>query len=509
MIGVQELILKMQDIHKTFPGVKANDGVSIELHRGEVLALLGENGSGKSTLMNILYGFYKPDSGRIFVKGKEIRITSPKVAIENGIGMIHQHFMLVPVFTALENIILGLDLNHGLRLHQEKYRKDVQAVSEKYGLNIDLDKKISDMSVGEQQKVEIIKCLFRKAEILVLDEPTAVLTPQESEDLFQIMRRYVADGKSVIFISHKMDELMEFSDRITILRAGKLITTFQTKETSIVELASAMVGHKVEFLKNQAQDVKTPVMVSVEGLRASDNRGVEVLKGVDLHIREGEILGIAGIDGNGQNELSEALLGLRHVTAGKVTFAGKEITNADVNTLREAGIGYVPPDRKIQGLVLDMSIRENLIIDEVDWEQFSSGPFLKLGRIKKYAQEMVDEFDIRPALPEQKAGALSGGNQQKVIIARVFNKQPKFLVAVNPIRGIDINAAEFVHRKILELKKAGASILLISTDLEEIFNISDRIAVICDGRIIGEGKTGDLTVEQVGLMMTGMTGEGQ
>lgn len=504
---MQETILKMQDIHKTFPGVKANNGVSIELRRGEVLALLGENGSGKSTLMNILYGFYKPDSGKIFIKGKEIKISSPKVAIENGVGMIHQHFMLVPVFTALENIILGLDLDQGLKLNRESYRRDIQEISEKYGLKVDLDKKIQDMSVGEQQKVEIIKCLFRKAEVLVLDEPTAVLTPQESEDLFRIMRRYVSDNKSVIFISHKMDELMEFSDRITILRAGNLITTFQTKETSIAELASAMVGHKVEFLKNRDRDVNTDTKVEIRDLHVRDNRGVEVLKGVNLEIREGEILGLAGIDGNGQSELSEALLGLREITEGQIFFDGNEITGQSVNMLRKAGVGYVPPDRKSQGLILDFSIRENLVLDEIDQEEFSDGAFLKLGKIRDHAQQLVQEFDIRPADAEQKAGALSGGNQQKVIVARVFNKMPKFLVAVNPIRGIDINAAEFVHRKILELKKAGASILLISTDLEEVFDISDRIAVICDGRIVGVGKTDSLTVEKVGLMMTGITGE--
>ena len=504
---MSEIVLRMEEIEKSFPGVKANDKISIDLKRGEVLALLGENGSGKSTLMNILYGFYKADSGRIFINDQELRITSPKVAIDHGIGMIHQHFMLVPVFTALDNIILGYDMKKGVRLNREHYRKSIQEISDKYGLTIDLDKKIADMSVGEQQKVEIVKCLFRNAEILILDEPTAVLTPQESDDLFQIMRRYVSDGKSVIFISHKMDELIGFSDRIVILRAGKKITTYETKDTSVKELASAMVGHDVEFYRNDSDEVTTEKKVEIKNLKVRDHRGVEVLKGVSLDIREGEILGLAGIDGNGQSELSEALMGLREIAEGSVSFEGKDITNQNVNLLREAGIGYVPPDRKRQGLVTDLSIRENLIIDEMDRPEYSKGPFLKLSAIRKETDEQVKEYDVRPANADLTAGSLSGGNQQKVIIARVFRKAPKFLVAVNPIRGIDINAAEFVHKKLLDLKASGSSILLISTDLEEIFDISDRIAVICDGRIIGVEQKKKLTVPEVGLMMTGMRKE--
>ncbi len=504
---MSETILEMRGICKTFPGVRANHNVNIDLQRGEVLALLGENGAGKSVLMSILHGFYQPDEGEIWLEGEKVSFSSPRSAIEHGIGMIHQHFMLIPVFTALENIVMGLDMDKAPKLELGKYRQEVQAITEHYGLEIDLDRKIADMSVGEQQRVEIVKALYRKTKILILDEPTAVLTPKESRDLFEVIRRFKADGKSIIFISHKMDELMEFSDRITVLRRGEVITTFRTADTSIRELAATMVGRDVQFVSNTHEGGGGRKRVEIQGLCAVDHRGVEVVKNVSLDLFSGEILAIAGIDGNGQNELSEVLMGVRPPTAGKLLFDGEEFTNDTVKQRQARGFGYVPPDRKEQGLVLDYSIEQNLILDENQQPRFSRGGLLRHKAIAQYAREMIQTFDIRPANKDIRTKNLSGGNQQKVIVARVFSRQPQFLVAVNPIRGIDISATEFIHQQLLRLRSQGASIMLISTDLEEVFAISDRIAVICHGEIVGVRNTASTTTEEVGLMMTGVRGE--
>lgn len=497
-------VLEMKNICKVFPGVRANHNVNLELRKGEVLALLGENGAGKSVLMSILHGFYHPDAGEIILDGKKVTFSNPRDAIDHGIGMIHQHFMLVPVFTALENIVLGLDLNKTPVLHMEQYRKEVQAIMEHYQLFVDLDAKISTLSVGEQQRVEIIKTLYRKADILILDEPTAVLTPQESLGLFKIIETFKADGKSIIFISHKMDELMEFSDRITILRHGEVITTVNTSETSIQELASLMVGHSVHFIKNEPAPISPEVRIKIDNVSAVDYRGIEVVKNVSFDIHRGEILAIAGIDGNGQNELSEALMGVRPITNGSMCFDGEEFSKYSIKELQAKGFGYVPPDRKDQGLVLDYSIANNLILDENQAPKYSKFGFLRHKEITKAAKQLVERFDIRPANHEALAKGLSGGNQQKIIIARVFTRNPAFLVAVNPIRGIDINATEFIHHQLLDLKEQGASILLISTDLEEVFAISDRIAVMCHGEIVGICPTAEATNEKIGLMMTGI-----
>ena len=501
---MKDVILQANRICKSFPGVRANHNIDLTLYQGEVLALLGENGAGKSTLMNILYGFYQPDSGEILIRGKQVTIDSPSRAIELGIGMVHQHFMLVPVFTVLENIILGLDLKKGLFVDQKRCRKELNELSEQYGLSIDLDKKVADLSIGEQQRVEILKTLYRKVDILILDEPTAVLTPQESEDLFRVLHRFRESGKSILFISHKMDELMQFSDRIVVLRAGESVGEFQTKDTSIEALASCMVGRQVHFVKNTAPRQQAPVQVVVEDLHVDDSRGVEAVRGVSLELAQGEILGLAGVDGNGQSELAEALMGLRQVKSGRIVFQGKDVANQPTRKLQEAGFAHIPADRKAQGLVPDYSVAQNLVLSDIHSSTFSHWGFIRHRSVSKHAEQMIQEYDIRPPLQKQQVKHLSGGNQQKVIIAREFDKAPHFLVAVNPIRGVDICATEFIHHKLTEQKQAGTSILLISTDLEEIMDISDRIAVIFHGKIVGIVDPRTTSREEIGLMMTGI-----
>lgn len=504
---MNKVILEMKNICKTFPGVRANHNVCIDLRQGEVLALLGENGAGKSVLMGILEGFYQPDSGEIYLNGKKVELTSPKVAIEHGIGMIHQHFILIPVFTALENIILGLDIGKGLKLNKEKYRSQVQQIVDKYGLSIELDKKIADMSVGEQQRVEIIKTLYRNASILILDEPTAVLTPKESRDLFQIIDRFRSDGKSIIFISHKMDELMEFSDRITVLRLGEVVTTFNTAETNIQQLASTMVGYDIKFAKNVHEKTEGEVRLKVKNVTVKDERNVALVSDASFDVRSGEILAIVGIDGNGQNELAESLMGLRDICEGHVLYEQQDVTNANVKYLQSRGFGLIPPDRKRQGLVLGFTVRDNLLLEEADHKAYSNFGFLKHKAIRKFADKLIHRFDIRPANMDALARNYSGGNQQKIIVARVFSRNPDVLIAVNPVRGIDINATEFIHQQLLAQRKNGACIILVSTDLDEVFDISDRIAVICQGEITGICNTLDVTPEEIGLMMTGIRRE--
>ncbi len=500
---MSDVVLETRDICKTFPGVRANHNINLQLRRGEVLALLGENGAGKSTLMNILYGFYTPDSGQILVNGNEVVFQNPKEAIRCGIGMVHQHFMLIPVFSVLENIVLGLDLGKGVMLNSGKYRKEILALSETYGIPVQLDAKVAELSIGEQQRVEIVKTLFRQAEILILDEPTAVLTPQESEDLFKVLECFKKAGKSILFISHKMDELMSFSDRIAVLRDGEMVGEFVTRETDINQLAQCMVGREVEFVKNRNTAPPKAPQVVVKNLCAQDRRGVQVLKGIEFEIGEGEILGLAGIDGNGQAELAETLMGLRKAEQGEIFFRGEDLAGCETRELFNKGFGHIPADRKRQGLVLEYTVADNLVLEDIASPRFSAKGFLRHKEILSHAKQAIQEYNIRPPYPENRAMGLSGGNQQKVIAAREFEKKPRFLIAVNPIRGIDISATEFIHKKLLAQKQEGASILLISTDLEEIFNLSDRIAVICHGKIVGVVKPSEATAEQVGLMMTG------
>lgn len=499
-----DVVLEMRDICKSFPGVRANKSVNLTLHRGEVLALLGENGAGKTTLMNILYGYYQPDSGDIILNGKKQEFPTPRAAIRAGIGMVHQHFMLVPVFSALENIVLGLDLDKGVRLEHSYYSRKISETAAQYGLSVQLDKKIRDLSVGEQQRIEILKALYREADILILDEPTSVLTPQESEDLFRMLRKFRDAGKSIIFISHKMEEIMNFSDRITVLRQGENAGGFIRKEVCVQELAECMVGHDVQCVKNVDDQKNNNVLVRIEDIHVGGKRNAELIKGVNLEIREGEILGLAGIDGNGQTELAEALLGLRTITQGRILFQGKDITNASTEDLLDLGIGHIPADRKVQGLVLEYSIEENLVLHKIAHPSYSRKGIVKSHAIAENAENLIEEFDIRPPFRKNKVQTLSGGNQQKTVVAREFSHNPVFLVAVNPIRGIDLKATMFIHKKLIEKKHEGACILLISTDLEEILDISDRVAVIHHGEITGILDTGAASAAEIGLLMTGV-----
>lgn len=502
-----EIVLEARNICKSFPGVRANHNVNLTLRRGEILALLGENGAGKSTLMNILYGFYQPDAGEIRVNGTPVRIEGPNEAMRLGIGMVHQHFMLIPVFTVLENIVMGLELKKGLFLEEKRYRTELNELSQRYGLSVDLDRRVSDLSIGEQQRVEIIKTLYRKVDILILDEPTAVLTPQESDDLFRILRRFKENGKSIIFISHKMDELMRFSDRIAVLRQGETVGEFKTAETTIDTLAGCMVGRQVHFIKNVGSCEVRPTQIAVKDLCVLDNRGVEAVRGVSFEIGTGEILGLAGVDGNGQTELAEALMGLRPATGGKVLFCEEEVTNQTVQELQRKGFAHIPADRKLQGLIPGYSVAQNLVLSEIHQKAYAAYGFIRHKAVFAWADRLIREYDIRPPHQKQRAGSLSGGNQQKIIVAREFSKNPRFLVAVNPIRGIDISATEFIHQKLLEKKRDGVSVLLISTDLEEIMDLSDRVAVLFQGRIVGIVDPRQTTREEIGLMMTGVARE--
>lgn len=498
-----EPVVQMKGITKNFPGVKANDGIDFTLYKGEIHALLGENGAGKTTLMNILYGLYQQDEGEIFIKGKKVKILSPNDAISHGIGMVHQHFMLVEPFTVTENIVLGAEPAKNGVLDLKAAEKQVKELAGKYGLDVDPAAKISDISVGMQQRVEIIKALYKGADILILDEPTAVLTPQEVDELIGIMDNLVKQGKSIIFITHKLKEVMRVSHRVTVIRKGRVIDTLKTRDTSPENLAEKMVGRKV-LLRVKKQDKKPgkPIL-QIKGLKALDNRGIEVLRGVNLEVREGEILGIAGVDGNGQTELVEALTGLRKISHGSIKMLGREISNLNPKEIFSRGVAHIPEDRQKRGLVLEYSIAENLILGKHHKTPFSKGIKINFGSIKQNADKLIKEYDIRTPTEKVEAKTLSGGNQQKVVIAREFSRNPVFIVAAQPTRGLDVGAIEFVHKKLVEMRDQGKGILLISFELDEILSLSDRIAVIYEGSIIGEVSAEKATEEELGLMMAG------
>ena len=480
--------VEMRNIVKKFGDFTANDHINLLVHKGEVHAILGENGAGKSTLMNVLYGLYRPTSGQIFIDGKEVQISSPKHAIELGIGMVHQHFMLIQPFTVTENIILGVEPRKGLKVDIKSARQKVVELSERYGMKVDPDAKIEDISVGMQQRVEILKVLYRGANTLILDEPTASLTPQEIEELMEIIGNLTADGKSVILITHKLKEITESSDNCTIIRAGKYIDTVKIGDVDENKLAAMMVGRDVNF-KVEKKD-KTPgnVALEIKDLHAKDYRGVEILKGFDLNVKSGEIVGLAGVDGNGQTELVEILTGLRKAESGSITMLGKDVLNKKPKEIFESGISSIPADRQKYGLVLDFSIEDNL----------------DRKKIREHATEMMDKFDIRPRGAEAKpAGTLSGGNQQKVIIAREVTNDKELLIAVNPTRGLDVGAIEFVHKYIVEQRDKGRAVLLVSFELDEIMNLSDRIEVIFDGQIKGSVSGKDADEKELGYMMAG------
>jgi general nucleoside transport system ATP-binding protein len=504
---VEAPALELRGITKRFGPVVANDGIDFDLRRGEVHALLGENGAGKSTLMSILYGLYSPDEGEIHVNGEPADIHSPSRAIELGIGMVHQHFMLVPVMTVTENIVLGEEPRKGVLLDVAEGARKVKELSDRYGLAVDPNAVIEQVSVGMQQRVEILKTLYRDARILILDEPTAVLTAQESQELFEVLRALKADGVSVVFISHKLNEVLEISDRVTVLRRGKKIDTVPTEGATEESLARLMVGRDVLLrVEKDPSKPKEPVL-EVEDLHVLDERGLEAVRGVSLEVRQGEVVAIAGVDGNGQLELVEAIAGLRDPASGSVRIGGADVSGRGVRVTTDAGVAHIPEDRHLRGLVLDFTCAENLALREYRQPPISNHGLLSIGQMTERAKELLEEYDVRGGGPEALASSLSGGNQQKVAIAREIASNPKLLIAHQPTRGLDVGAIEFVHRRLLKERANDRGVLLVSLEFEEIRGLADRILVIYEGRIVGEFPP-DVSEEELGVAMTG-GGRGQ
>jgi simple sugar transport system ATP-binding protein len=495
-------LLELKGITKRFPGVVANDHVDFELAKGEVHALLGENGAGKSTLMNILYGLYHPDEGEVRLNGQHVTIDSPRAAIDLGIGMVHQHFMLIPVMTVAENIVLGVEPHSGPFLDIDGAEKRVRELSERFGLAVRPDARIESISVGMQQRVEILKALYRGAEILILDEPTAVLTPQEAEELFEIIRSLQAEGKSIVFITHKLGEVLAIADRVTVLRRGKTIETVPREGATEEGLARLMVGREVLLRVEKTPAEPGEPLLTVEDLRVLDERKLEAVRGISLEVRSGEIVGIAGVDGNGQSELIEAITGLRRPESGRILAAGKDITNEGARVSLEAGIGHIPEDRQRRGLVLDFTLAENIALKDYCEEPDSKWGWLFPKRLLARAKKLLTEFDVRGGGAKTLAASLSGGNQQKVVVAREVSRDPRILVAAQPTRGLDVGAIEFVHRRLVAERDEGRAILLVSFELDEILSLSDRILVVYEGRVVGEYSP-DVSEEELGIAMTG------
>ncbi|MFL5913546.1 MAG: ABC transporter ATP-binding protein [Gaiellaceae bacterium] len=501
-MAAAEVVLEMRGIRKEFPGIVANDDVSLDIRRGEVHALLGENGAGKSTLMNILYGLYRRDGGDIVLHGKPVDFGSARDSIQAGIGMVHQHFMLIPVMTVAENIVLGVEPRTGILLDERGAEQRVRELSQQFGLVVDPGALVSDITVGQEQRVEILKALYRGAEILILDEPTAVLTPQEAQELFAIIRSLQADGKSIIFISHKLNEVLEIADRITVLRRGKAIETVPREGATEASLARAMVGREVLLRVEKAPAQPGDVLLSVEDLQVVDDRGIPKVRGVSFEVRAGEIVGIAGVDGNGQTELIEAITGLRKAVGGTIQVAGRTIEDAGAREMLDAGVGHIPEDRQRRGLVLEFSIAENIALHDYADPPESKWGWLFPARLVERAAQLIRDFDIRGGGPLTRAGGLSGGNQQKVVAAREIARDPKVLIAAQPTRGLDVGAIEYLHRRLVAERDEGRAILLVSLELEEIFSLSDRILVIYEGEIAGV-HTGEVSEEEIGLEMLG------
>lgn len=500
-----EYVIEMLNIRKEFGSFVANDNITLQLKKGEIHALLGENGAGKSTLMNVLFGLYRPEAGEIRVKGEKVTITDPNVANDLGIGMVHQHFMLVENFTVTENIILGNEPTNRGVIDLKKAAKEIGELSESYGLKVDPNAKIADISVGMQQRVEILKTLYRGADILILDEPTANLTPQEITELIQIMHRLVKEGKSIILITHKLKEIMEVCDRVTVIRKGKGIGTLEVGETNPNALASLMVGRDVVFTTDKKPADPKEEILKIDNLVVKDNRGIAKVTGLNLSVRKGEIVGIAGVDGNGQRELIEALTGLAKVNSGTVTLNGKDITNLKPRKIVESGVGHIPQDRHKHGLVLDFSVAENTVLQTYYQPPFSRKGVLSKKNIFQKAREIIEEFDVRTQGADQPARALSGGNQQKLIIGREVDRDPDLLIAAQPTRGLDVGAIEFIHKRLIEQRDSGKAVLLISFELDEVMNISDRIAVIFEGKIVDIVDPKTTTEQELGLLMAGQS----
>ena len=500
-----EYIIEMLNITKDFPGIRANDNITLQLRKGEIHALLGENGAGKSTLMSILFGLYQPTSGVIKKNGQEVKINTPNDANDLNIGMVHQHFKLVECFSVLDNIILGVEPTRGLFLEKKKAREKVLELSNKYGLMVDPDALVSDITVGMQQRTEILKMLYRDNEVLIFDEPTAVLTPQEIEELMKIMKSLAKEGKSILFITHKLNEIMEVADRCTIIRKGKYIGTVDIKDTTKEELSRMMVGRNVSFSVDKKPSTPGETVLKVEHMtvpsKAHSNNAV---KDVSFNVRRGEIVCIAGIDGNGQSEFVQGLTGLENITGGTITFCGKDITHASIRDRSKAGMSHIPEDRHKHGLVLDYSLEQNMVLQRYWAPECQKHGFIKSKAVRDHAVRLIEQYDVRSGQgPVTITRSMSGGNQQKAIIAREIDKAPELLVAVQPTRGLDVGAIEYIHKQLVAQRDSGKAVLLVSLELDEVMDVSDRILVMYEGELVGQLDPKKVTVEELGLYMAG------
>jgi simple sugar transport system ATP-binding protein len=501
------LALDIRHCSKAFPGVQACDRISFDLEEGEIHALLGENGAGKTTLMNIVYGLYDEDEGEIFLNGEKVDIREPKDAISRGIGMVHQHFMLIPVFTVAENIMLGMETTKNGLLDEERAAKQIRDFSHQFGLDVDPNAYVKDLPVGVQQRVEIIKALYRKADILILDEPTAVLTPQEANELFEVMRSLAAQGKSIIFITHKLKEVFAVADRITVLRNGHVVGTTTPAEATEAKLAEMMVGREVILTVDKGPPQLADVVLDVQDLVVLDDRQVQAVDGVSLQVRSGEILGVAGVQGNGQTELVEAITGLRPALSGRIEMLGQDTTHSTPRQIIEAGVAHVPEDRQKHGLVLSYPLVDNLVLSTYYRPPFADGLIMDDKAVDEFGRTAIAEYDVRTPSEYVLAGKLSGGNQQKLIVAREFSRASKLVVAAQPTRGLDVGSIEFIHQRLVEQRNAGSGILLVSVELDEIMSLSDRIAVLYQGKIIATLPASQATRERLGLLMAGVEEE--
>ncbi len=502
---MENYIIEMLNITKEFPGIVANDNITLRLKKGEIHALLGENGAGKSTLMSVLFGLYQPEKGEIRKNGQVVQINNPNDANALGIGMVHQHFQLVEIFTVLENIILGVEPNKMGFLQKQEAREKVMALSERYGLRVESDALIEDITVGMQQRVEILKMLYRENEILIFDEPTAVLTPQEISELLDIMRGFAEEGKSILFITHKLNEIMEVADRCTVLRKGKHVGTVDIKDTTKEELSRMMVGRDISFKVEKKESKLGDVILSVKNLSVPSRvHKKDAVKNISFNVRAGEIVCLAGIDGNGQTEFVNALTGLNKASSGSISLKGKDITNASIRERSILGMSHIPEDRHKRGLVLDYTLEENLVLQRYWQPEFQKNGFIKFDAVRKYSERLIEEYDIRSGQgPVTIARSMSGGNQQKAIIAREIDKEHNLLVAVQPTRGLDVGAIEYVHKQLVASRDAGKAVFLVSLELDEVMNVSDRILVIYEGEIVGELDPKTTNVQELGLYMSG------